>query len=327
MTSDKIIVHVSETPLVSAPQKISSALNQTPGFRSYTINMSDYPEPLQSHFTHNSLTWSNADQNTRELFRDLIHKADIIHIHNPLKENSIKSLEIRQSEPIKIYQVHSCLAGGPIFSDTPTEMGIDFRIKLVIAQAQPRMFPNYRLVPNICTTSLHLERPTEVGEKIKVIHTPSHHRGGRWAKKTSNSLEQTLKTLDKDGIIEYYQPGFFTAPYTLQSIRSEFDITIDDVFTGGFHQVAIEGLAAGNLVFSSADYFALESFKLAANTPEHLPFFTTSEDQITQNLCFLANNKLRLNQLKQKSLSYFKDHLTPKQLITRYTKTYKEALS
>lgn len=318
------VVHISQTPLVGAPGKIAKAL-QLSGIRSSCFCVNDYPNkgPLYKNFIDNTLPLSAFDKQLWDFFDYEIAKADILHIHNDIDLMILnRILPLCESKKI-VYQVHSPLREGPLFVDRTDALEVDFAKKLVVAQYQPRHYPDYECVPNIV-----LDMPSYIPRReqdiLKVVFSPTHSRHGRWNAKNSPNLEKTLTTLSDNGKISLFMPEKPVSPKELMLVRKYSDVTIDEIATGAYHQISLEGLCAGNVVINRSDYFSKRMLSLVADTISPPPFVYADDGNIFDVICELAENVSLTNDIKRKSYEFFMDNLRPELLVKRYVSIYDE---
>ena len=284
------VLHISQTPLVAAPQKISSALNTYTDVHSNCLVVKDYEGSKANIFSDQSLIFHENDY-----IYDVIEKSDVIHIHNDIEKKISAILKEVAKEKVYIYQTHSCLREGPLYYDRSEYLPFDFKKKLVIAQYQPRVYPEFTMVPNLILHDASYHE--NWNNPVKILYSPAQRNTyGRWGTKYSSKLEKVL-------------------------------ITIDEIFTGGFHQISLEGLCAGNAVINAADFFSLEIARAVADRNETPPFVFASESNIEEVLLDLINNRHKLNSVKKQSYDFFVHNLDPKKLINKYVDIYKSATS
>lgn len=317
------ILHVSPTPLVDSPRKISDALNLYTDFDSSSFIFNDYPGVLKGIFSNKTIIFSQR----KELSLELIKNADIIHIHNFLSIEQEEILLQNSKDDVKfIYQVHSPLREGPNFVNYVPKK-IQFDKKCVISQYHPRLYSDYILVPNII-----LEKPSisllQNNEKIKVLFSPAHKRtGGRWNDKYSEELIQSLTSLEKFNKIDLYIAEGYT-PHELFQLRKNCHISIDEIITGGFHQISLESLFAGNMIINNSDIFSNLIFDINVNNSElNIPFFRISNFDVKDILFELVNNPNLIREYQNKSYEYSTRYLQPKILIKHYKKIYEDVIN
>jgi len=217
------------------------------------------------------------------------------------------------------------LREGPLFSSYVDGSKIDYDLKLVVGQYQPRLYQNYIIVPNITLhkPSINLIRK---GEKPKVIFTPSHKRvGGRWSNKISEKLNEVLKLFKKLKLIELVELTGVNQ-YTVNQYRKKAHITIDEINTGSYHQVSLEGLSAGNVVINNSDIFSDFMLMKIAKSSEKVPFFKANNFNIYERLFELIQNHQKIRDYQTKSYNFYKKYLTPDKLIKQYIEIYEEVL-
>lgn len=316
------VVHISPTPLVGAPAKIAEALRCS-GVDSLSIALNDYPKggPLANKFVDDMLVLSEAEREVVELVEESVRTADVIHLHNDLPANRVQWLRESACRAAFVYHVHSPLREGPLYADRPDSIGLPFRAYLVVAQYQPRHYPRYRPVPNIVLHEPSVNR-RQPGEKLKVLFSPSHTRAGRWNAKYSEKLEKILRALHGMDQIEVVWPEKPIHPNALMALRRRCHVTIDEIVTGAFHQVSIEGLCAGNVVINRADYFSKAMMASSAAADMLPPFVYADDDCIGDVLLQLSQDEGRVADLQEESYRYFERHLVPHNLAKVYLDVY-----
>ena len=313
------VLHLSSTPLVGAPTKISKTLCDI-GVDSSCIILKDYPihSGLSDCFIGDACL---AKDNIDKVIAKCV-SADIIHIHNDIPISLVKSLLILKDKKF-IYQVHSPLREGPLFYERSKYFGLNFAKKLVVAQYQPRLYPNYTLVPNItlfkpCVTYRKKD------EALKVMFSPSHKRGGRWNSKVCNRTEQAIEAVSSRNDVEIIFLNNPQHPDALFKARCLAHVTIDEVLTGAYHQVSLEGLCSGNVVFNRADYFSMASLRSVAGSKVFPPFIFTEPRTLEANLIKFAESVELTNTLQKESIDYYSTYLSPHKLINKYVEIYQE---
>jgi len=319
------IVHIAPTPLVGAPGKIARALKQR-GFNSTSLCVSDYPDkgPLSNKFVDESIVLRNLQKAELDMVGDTIEKADVIHVHNGLPTENVEWLKSRaRSDARFVYQVHSPLREGPLYCERASELLLPFQAHLVVGQYQPRHYPHYIPVPNLVLDHVTLQERKQ-DEKLRVIFSPTHSRGGRWNGKASEVLERTLRALNDLDKIDLVRPETPLSPTLLMCLRKACHVTIDEIVTGAFHQVSIEGLCAGNVVINRADFFSRAMMAQTCHTSELPPFRYADESNILDKLLELADNPELTAEEQHQSHNYYTKHLQPDNLIQRFIDIYEQ---
>lgn len=312
------IVHISPTPLVAAPGKIAKAQRQV-GHNAICIIFSDYPAHtnLAGKFIEDSILFT---QELQKYLENSIAQADVIHIHNNCPYDKVKWILALNQEATFVYQIHSPMREGPVFLDRTEEIGLPFTKFLVVGQHHSKLYPNYIPVPNIIHSvpSLNLR---EKNEKLKVIYSPTNKHEGRWNNKFSATLDITLRSLKNLNLIEILSFEKPIPPNTLMYLRRNAHLTIDEIATGGFHQVSLEGLCAGNVVINGSDYFGQVGFSRFTNYV--LPPFQTASDNDIQDVLLKFVDDVDLTRFwQQKSFEYFTQYLSPEKLVQFFIQAY-----
>lgn len=310
------IFHVSQTPLVGAPAKLANAQRGI-GHNSTALALNDYPGQLSKMFINDYLI---DDDFCSPIISEEIKQADIIHIHNDInKDWAIRLLENNQSA-MYLYHVHSPLREGPLYTPRENSIPLPFAAKLVVGQFQPRIHNDHYFVPNIITEIPSI-RIRKKNEKLKVIFSPTHMRPGRWNNKHVEKLDIAIKSLIDLGKIEAIIPDKPVHPKMLMAARRSCHISIDEIATGGFHQVSLEGMIAGNIVINKADFFSKKVFSqfTQGETP---PFLYSNGDSIAEKLLELADNYESTAELQLQSYNYALKYLHPDSLARYYDDIY-----
>jgi hypothetical protein len=322
------VVHLSSSPLVGAPGKLSDNLNNySEGYNSEWFIEKDYPNHLKGFFSTNAINLGEKRNIYADYLIKKIQNADIIHIHNFISAPFEKAILRESKKTVKfIYQVHSPLREGPIFYNYEKESKIPFDDYLVVGQYQPRLFNNFKMVPNFVNQKSELNLLDDT-EKIKIIFSPTHKQsGGRWNDKFSKNLNEYLKVLAttrKEEIIVYNIEGM--PPSSLLKMRTITHITIDEINTGAFHQVSLEGLSKGNVVINNADYFSKQA--ISAYASNDIPFYTANDFNIQGRLDKLISDRNLIRDYQQKSYDYYNLNLRPELLIQRFVNIYESVLN
>lgn len=130
-----------------------------------------------------------------------------------------------------------------------------------------------------------------------------------------------MSSLVSLGKIEAVIPAKPVSPKTLMAMRKTCHVTIDEIATGGFHQVSIEGLAAGNVTINRADYFCKAVFSSFSEGVKP-PFVYASGQDIADTLEDLSNDWEKTAAIQEASLNYFKSYLTPSKMAKVFETAY-----
>lgn len=310
------IVHISTSPVVGQPGKVVKMLSLS-GHNAVHIALNDYQGPLANKFLDNSILYTKENSS---FIAQRISEAEIIHIQNLLPNAWAQKLLSYNPKAHYVYQAHSPLREGPLHFSRNDSFGINFSAKLIMALAQPRMHPDSIPVPTITIEPICVH-PIESSDMVRVLYSPTHKHKGRWNGKYTEGLVETLTALDEENRIKAI---FITDPITpsaLFELRKTCHISIDEISSGGFHQVSLEGLCAGNVVINNADFFSRAMF--AQFCDKILPpFITANQFNIYDVLCDLISNKQKLREQQLASHEFAKNHMHPLKLVTYYEDIY-----
>jgi hypothetical protein len=310
------IVHLSPTPLVGAPGKIAHAQREI-GHDSQCVIFNDYPKsgPLCGFFTSQSIVM---DENTRDFVEGLLSEAEVIHIHNFIPESLEGWVRTNLGASKLVYHAHSPMREGPLYYDRSDQF--DYDVKLVVGQHWGRLHPKHVSVPNLVldAPSVSLRKS---GQPLKVMYSPTHKHKGRWTSKHSAELVSSLEGLSKLGLIELIAPKVPIPPSALLQMRRKCHLTIDEISTGGFHQVSLEGLCTGNMVLNKADYFSKNNFSRFSEGC-FPPFVYGSDSCIADVLLEYAQSVDKTNAAQMESYNYYLKYCDYRRLVKFYDEAY-----
>jgi hypothetical protein len=203
-----------------------------------------------------------------------------------------------------VFHVHSPIKEGPLYVERSENMGIDFDLRLVVAQYQPRMYPDFIPVPNVVAVPPSVSYREE-GQKLRLCFTPSHSRGGRWNAKTNESFDFAMKVVGAMKNVEVVSPASPVAPSTLLAMRRLSHASIDEIVTGAFHQVSLESMVAGNVPINGADFFSVASFMDSFGcVREEVPFVRASPQDLVEVIASLAGDVKATRAAQEKSYDF-----------------------
>lgn len=314
------VVHLSKTPLASSPGRMSFYLNQI-GVNSVHFFEQDYPGALKGKMTMRSFHLDSS-LSTYEMLEYYLSKADVVHVHNHISSSLTVQVNKFFEGRKLVFHAHSPLREGPLFTNVSEQIDLPFTDFYVVAQYQPRHYQNYTPVCNIVPEALCFDS-SEIDGPLKILYTPAHNRaGGRWNPKGSSQLSSAIDYFSAQNKIELKSPPKLSESQLL-GYRSLCDVTVDEIITGSYHQISLEGLSAGNIVINNADFFSIEMLRMAARAKEAPPFFLTSEDNVGDKLEQLVKMPAEeLSLKKQESREYFDKYLQPERLAKILVENY-----
>lgn len=322
------VTHISKTPLVGAPGTLSKYLNTFENIESRHFCLQEYPEALRGFFTKNSVILNFKNEILKRVFIDELRSSDIIHIHNDLTEEAIPLLLENTIGKKFIYQTHSPFREPPLFCYKGEALPFNFDKKLVVAQVHPRLYPDYEFVPNVIDFTPNKNLQKSIKRQLRILFSPSHKRtaGVIFSTKFSKNIVSTLEKLNKRTDFEVISTDKPINPEQLKLIRYNSDISIDEIATGGFHQVSYEALACGSIAVNNADIFSRICFAESIKAPELPPFYRCNDNDIYEKLELLSEDRELLFKLQKKSVDYFTKYMMPKRLASMFINKYEEIL-
>jgi hypothetical protein len=324
-TPQRQVLHISRTPLVGGPGRVSKALNTyAEGYTSRWFYGEDYPDERAERFVRFG-TLLQLNPKKPGVFDRVLKQADVIHVHNRLLSSVARYIqENARPECRFVYQVRSPLREPPLFMEVHSSMGLPFHALCCSAQYHTRHYPTFAPLPllDLNEPSLTLLQP---GERPRVCFKPSHTRsraGKRWNAKHSDALHHALQTLEAEGLIELAASEQVLSGIAMHRLRQTCHISIDEIVTGAFHTVSLEGLAVGNVVVNNSDYFSDAAMATLTRDGSFPPFFHVNEANVLERLRYLVENPDVIRHYQTLSHAYFKEHLQASQQVQWYTRCY-----
>lgn len=317
------ILHMSSTPIVGAMGKLSYLLSQN-GYDSVSLVFKDYgaDSGLSTYFLDNSVVY---DENIKECILDYAKSSDIIWVHNLIPDEFYDILGHCTYKSKFVYHCHSFNKEPPLFYDPTHIMPVKFCKKLAVAQFQPRFFQDYTIVPNIITYKPYLKLK-EDKELLTVIYSPSNKKPfTKYGNKYSSSMGDELKFLASSNKIRLIYANQVRPNNLFALRRLSAHVTIDEIVSGGYHQVSLEGLCAGNVVINNADFFAQMNIKQIAGVDE-MPFYICDESNFFDRLNALREDNELVRRYQRLSYDFFTNYLSQDKLFAYYDRICKQVL-
>lgn len=321
------IVHISPSVLAGSPGMLSGAQQDLAGHDSIHFRFGDYgaDRDVISPRSH-TVTGTRDDQ---DMFVTAVERAQIVHVHNfaPLLAREWLAQIPGIGTRTFIYQVHSPTGERPIFADLSDDHGLPWAAKIAMAQAHPRMYPDFLMAPNcLYRPTLQPIAPSRLSddEPLPVLHSPSTDDRHRWSAKTDRDTDTALRGLEAEGwarvTVVRRQP-----PEQLLRLRRLYPVQLDEVVTGGFHLVSYEAMATGAVAINAADSESLAVMQAALGADEPPPFIRTTGAGLFDTVSALAHDRDRLHELRLRSFNYFWRYLAPEKVVAYYDEIYRRA--
>jgi hypothetical protein len=324
------VVHMTQTPLVGAPGLVSEAINRyAPRYTSEWIFTEDYKGERAGMMTRFGKAMGLGNDDARARFAERIQAADIIQIHNSLARPAIALIQEHARPECKfVYQVRSPHREPPLFVDMPNVVDIEFDAFTAICQYHLRVYPDYIPTPliDLDEPTLHLLKP---GETPRVLYRPSHFsppKETRWNTKYSRLMHESLLNCHEEGLIELMYPQKPVPPDKLKELRRASHISIDEIATGAFHTVSLEGLCTGNVVINNSDLFSDMAMAFLTGKNKLPPFYRANHYNFDARLRSLVARPDEIRRLQQASFDYYSRYLHASKQVNFYTAVYDEVL-
>lgn len=321
------IVHFSKTPLAGAPIRLVQALRQ---HTDYKVNLIDLKR--WGIFEHDVIYLENP-----EYALSLAQKADIIHLHDCLDEESkifelIDFKQLRQQGKMLLRQFHSprlAIANG--LGITELELLASSIPSIVIAQYHERYFPYSRVVPNIIPHNSDLYLP-QVGNSVPEIcysaTRPFSAWDGsqdyikRWATKGSPETIEIIKQVaTKTGCKATFLTGKTHAE--VMKAKQQATIVADELVTGSYHLSGLEGLGVGKPVVAYLDPRTIHTLQ-AISGSDICPFINVRLENVRTVLVHLLNNLDEVKHLGIASRQWIEKYWSDKSLVQHFVDVYEQ---
>ncbi|UXH41308.1 hypothetical protein [Pseudomonas promysalinigenes] len=304
---------VSETPVAGTVTRFASALDDASGsttafpfvLRNYKNSPFDLPYGQMS--VHEN--WAN-------LLGDYAREADHVIFHNCTQQSHIDIVRKSVKAHTTLnYHLHSPPFEPPLFCyDIITNNSFDNVFS--VAQGYARFYKDSIPIANIIPDIKIFQRKHR---RSAVIVGHLRTTSARWSKKIpANFAKEFEHLLNREKVEIFTIPKLFgseTVPYkTFSQALQSFDYVVDDICSGLFHQISIEGLKSGCIVFSAADEYSIGSFCEAAKCPP--PPFEKVADiyDIYEKIRFYERNPSQLESDQIRNLNYASKYLGEQRL-------------
>ncbi|KHL75604.1 hypothetical protein PpSQ1_04360 [Pseudomonas putida] len=255
-------------------------------------------------------------ENWANLLGEYAKQADHVIFHNCTQQSHIDIVRKSVKGHATLnFHMHSPPFEPPLFCyDIITENAFDNVFS--VAQGYGRFFndsiPIANIIPDIKIFNRKQRRSAII---IGHLRTTS----ARWSKKIPQNFVKDFEALlsrEKVDIVTI--PKLFgcdTVPYkTFSQALQGFDYVVDDICSGLFHQISLEGLKSGCIVFSAADEYSIESFCKAADCPP--PPFDIVGDiyDLYEKIRFYERNPSKLEAAQSRNLEFAEKYLSEKRI-------------
>lgn len=316
-----MIVHLTNSAVSGAAAMLAEA-QRAAGHEAVCLQFGAL-KPEMMLFSPGAIPLNLARVAGREILRDLLAKAKVIHVHNWLPrqiENVVlEYLSITGAQ--LVWHLHQGQREHPVYRADAPELKWDK--KLVVAHAFARTYDDFLVAPNCLYRPSVVAPPrTTDGEgTLRVIYSPSSKTGSRWGAKRDDAFDKLLAFMERAPFLSLTLAEGIN-PIELLALRTRFDVTIDEVVTGGFHLVSYEGLFAGNVVINNADMLSMEIFCAALQAPEPPPFLTASTATLFDLLYELDHDHARLEEQKARGRAYFDTYMSWRRIVSIFDEIY-----
>jgi len=331
------VLHVATTPLAGSPIRMCRLLDDGDYFSALPMCRKNAYEDGRSFDYDIVYEPLKANDSDHTYMRSLIEECDILHFHNEAYQYRFGVFaDIPPHKPVCV-QWHS----GPdeiahrLGLSIVDAMNYNAIPTLVVAQKQSRFYPHAIPVPNVVDIRLPeyqaLERDDGV---IRICYSPAgdaapyeklcrdkgmnsiisalHVIGKRYPKKVSIHI---LQGIPLDQCIQ---------------VKQKCHISIDDIKSGGYHMVSLEGFAHGSVTIANPDAAMKEFLSEYTGSPvDELPWFEASEENIVERLSELIEDVDAVYEIGKKSRAwmekYWNHNFIMRKMQAAYTKIVEDS--
>lgn len=318
-----MILHLTNSAVSGAAAMLAAA-QRASGHEAVCLQLGAL-KPEMMLFSPGAIPLNLARVAAREILREMLGRARVVHVHNwlPRQVESVLLEYLASTRAQLIWHLHQGQREHPVYlADAPD---LKFDKKLVVAHAFARTYDDFLVAPNCLYRPAipAMRREIESEGNLRVIYSPSSKAGSRWGAKRNDAFDRLLDFMERAPFLSLTLAEGVN-PTELLALRTRFDVTIDEVVTGGFHLVSYEGLFAGNVVINNADRLSMEIFCAALQAPEPPPFLHASTETLFDRLYELDHDRDRLETLKAESRAYFEKYMTWRRVVKLFDDIYAE---
>lgn len=328
MSKNKLVVHISRSPLAGAPIRMINALNEYTDYEARLINTN--PDCYGKRTFPEDLVWKK----DRDICLDLISRADIIHFHhyfdlenNFLGVNFLKDTK-KDCKFLRHYHtdLNTLTSGDKQLAEEFTKDSLN---RVVIPHYPERTFLDSHILPNIIPIYDENMKPKQINnKKVKVLYsasTKASRHEERWATKGYPEVTKKLKYLSKKLDFEYIE--LFGVPYEkAMKIKQTADIIIGDIVTGSYHLTELEALSQGKVVISYLDARSVMTLINVVGCDD-LPFVNATLDELNNILKELIENKALREEIGAFSRDWIEKYYDDKVLVNKFVEVYDKILN
>jgi hypothetical protein len=313
------VVHIADGALAAAPYRLMQ-VQRLGGLEARLINClytgDWYPRDLVM-------------EDGPEALAGVVAQADVIHYHNRWRQSRLFACHpwmwpLVEGKP-SVIQFHSARR-----AEFEEALAAPSLVKLVVAQYQPRLYPECRPVLNAVPIddplhSPHASAAPDDGRRRErppvVAFTPpqcSDLEG--WSRK---GCAETLRVL-RQGFAHRFVTG---VPWeAAMRLRRECDIAIDEVVTGSYHMCSLEALSQGLATIAGLDVKTVDALERATGTRRH-PWVVAKPETLHGELARLCADRDYLRSRQLAARAYMEEFWNPAVFVATFTEVYELALA
>ncbi len=306
------VLHLCPTALAGAPVHLSRILNK------YTLCTSQ--TMLRSNFKARELKNLRWDFDivgpTRSRLREAIESADLIQYHRTVYPGGI------EDKP-SVILFHS---PQPNYKPGKTLEWLNGR-KMAVAQYQPLIYSDARVVPNLIDIWAPQHQPAEkAADRVKIFYSWASEKKGGWRDKGSERTLDILRRIQAAYGKRVEVKVLKNVPYReCLAEKQTAHICIDECVTGSYHLQSLEGCSVGALTINNLSP-AIHGFIQQVTGQKTHPFKQTDLEGLFDVLSHYIENPGELEQKGKLAREWMERHWDPKVLVQPYLHGYVHAI-
>jgi hypothetical protein len=190
-----------------------------------------------------------------------------------------------------------------------------------------RQYPEATPVPNVVPIddgwhtpgyrSLYIPNKS----KLRVAFSPSSMLSKGWDNKGYPETRAVLR-----GLYPNIEHKVFTGMELpdLLNLRRDFDVCIDEIATGSYHLVSLEGLSHGQATIANLDSKTIDALEIVTGTREH-PWVCANSRNLARILRELDHDRDRLSDIRKASRAYMEKYWDPFRVTQIYMAAYQRS--
>ena len=308
------ILHLSNTPVAGSPARSAEAISNYSHHDSRVITTRNYPNKLFRSPEGYLSDFEDAERNS--VLLEAVRWADLLILHNVFDRYIVSVIENAGVRKPYYIQIHSPPGEPPLMGEQDIQfMSYKEEGILVVAQGYGRFFEDPILVPNIIPD---FRKPELLNlRRQSIIVSNLRSTAFRWSKKVSEYEIEKIKDLCSTYNVPFLSPEK-VPPNSFINLLSQCGHTVDDLGTGLLHQIGLEALKVGSIVYSCADGRTMAEYSQAVDCPP-IPFVrSNSFEEIYAKMAKYFSDEWLCVKARRECIEFSQRFLSAERLTSKY---------